>query len=568
MTDLLFSTSIHKRFWGAMLIWLTTGEAYAAQFMVTRDPVITWCKNYDGTNRCVSKPGTLFSAWNDYYMNEQAKTPNANCVRYNSNFRGNGTYLNGQPSTFVYDMTEVCKSPSSTTTTVGVGFQTTYNAYCGDWSLSNRFYGSGIFSATCYNYINISEPPQNGSCPNGNPVYPDSGLKVQNELDYISADGLIRFERRYRSDLGSFVSPTRGPIFDTANWSGRAVLVGPNGKISAFRSTSPSSFTPDANGLDRVVQNGAGTRWWVYRNNMHLEEYSLSGGLSSITLPDGRATKFARVETIVDGPYPFIFGETSGQSDQFGRTLSFEYNEHGRLGALTDPEGRKYVYEHDASDSSCASGLCDRLTKVIYPDGFARQYLFNEPAYTSGANLVGALTGINEIWPNEGTTAGKTVRVGTYTYDSSGKAIQTERANGLDRYSFALQMGSTDGFVTVTDPLNTKRTITLTPFLGANYPSAESQPEGAGCLASSSNTLYDKANGNVLSKDDFNGHRTCYAYSTASATSVGNLEITRVEGLPNTATCSGVLTNGVSLPLTNGTQSRKISTQWHPQWAL
>jgi YD repeat-containing protein len=86
----------------------------------------------------------------------------------------------------------------------------------------------------------------------------------------------------------------------------------------------------------------------------------------------------------------------------------------------------------------------------------------------------------------------------------------------------------------------------------------QSQPAGSGCSASTSAQTYD-ANGNVSSKDDFNGSRVCYANDLTR-----NLETARVEGLANTATCSTVTVANATLP----TGSRKVSSTWHPDWRL
>ena len=63
----------------------------------------------------------------------------------------------------------------------------------------------------------------------------------------------------------------------------------------------------------------------------------------------------------------------------------------------------------------------------------------------------------------------------------------------------------------------------------------------------------------MASRDDFNGKRSCYAYDLSR-----NLETARVEGLANTATCATYLPAGATLP----SGSRKVSTQWHPDWRL
>ena len=69
---------------------------------------------------------------------------------------------------------------------------------------------------------------------------------------------------------------------------------------------------------------------------------------------------------------------------------------------------------------------------------------------------------------------------------------------------------------------------------------------------------YDAA-GNLTSKDDFTNQRTCYANDL-----VRNLESARVEGLANTVDCTTVTSAGAVLPA----NSRKTSSQWHPDWRL
>ena len=112
--------------------------------------------------------------------------------------------------------------------------------------------------------------------------------------------------------------------------------------------------------------------------------------------------------------------------------------------------------------------------------------------------------------------------------------------------------------VSLGDPLGAQRVIQFTRMFGQIYGTSKSQPEGSGCAASTSAIAYD-ANGNVASRDDFNGSRVCYASDLYR-----NLETTRVEGLANTASCSSVTPANAALPL----GSRKVSSQWHPDWRL
>jgi YD repeat-containing protein len=91
---------------------------------------------------------------------------------------------------------------------------------------------------------------------------------------------------------------------------------------------------------------------------------------------------------------------------------------------------------------------------------------------------------------------------------------------------------------------------------GMSYLAGQSQSAGSGCGASSNAVTYD-SRGNVLSKDDFSGARTCYAYDASDR------ETARIEGLANTASCSTMLAAS-SLPA----GARKTTTTWHPDWRL
>lgn len=176
-----------------------------------------------------------------------------------------------------------------------------------------------------------------------------------------------------------------------------------------------------------------------------------------------------------------------------------------------------------------------------------RSYHYNEPAYTGGAHLPSALTGIT----NENG-----VRFATYQYDVQGRAIVTEHAEGANRYSLAYHA---DGSTTVTDPLGTQRTYHFQSVVGVIKSTGQSQPSGAGCGPAASNTSYD-VNGNVVSQTDFNGHKTCYAYDLTR-----NLETARIEGLPANQACPADLL--VYTPAADSAE-RVILTDWHPSFRL
>jgi YD repeat-containing protein len=91
-------------------------------------------------------------------------------------------------------------------------------------------------------------------------------------------------------------------------------------------------------------------------------------------------------------------------------------------------------------------------------------------------------------------------------------------------------------------------------------PAGVSQPGGSGCSAASSAITYD-ANGNLASRTDFDGHRTCYANDVAR-----NLETKRVEALVAGAASAASLATPPAPTIANPV--RTVSTQWHPDWRL
>ncbi|NBQ68298.1 MAG: RHS repeat protein [Nitrosomonadaceae bacterium] len=232
-------------------------------------------------------------------------------------------------------------------------------------------------------------------------------------------------------------------------------------------------------------------------------------------------------------------GRLTKVSDNVGRSLIFTYDSFNRVTTVTDPAGGIYQYAYDSVGN---------LTSVTFPDGRARTYHYNESAYTSGASLPNALTGITDE---------NGVRFATYTYDAQGRAVVTEHAGSLERYVLSY---STDGSYTrVTDPLGSQYTHHFQTILGIARSTGQSQPAGSGCSAASSTTTYD-VNGNVTSRADFNGNKTCYAYDLSR-----NLEITRVEGVSVGSNCPGDLASYTPAP---GSNERKILTDWHANFRL
>ena len=181
------------------------------------------------------------------------------------------------------------------------------------------------------------------------------------------------------------------------------------------------------------------------------------------------------------------------------------------------------------------------------PTAAARPTTTTNPRTPSGADLPHALTGITD---ENGD------RYATYQYSADGKAISTGHAGGADLHTLVY---NPDGSTTVTDPLGTQRTHNFTTILGVVKSTGQSQPGGSGCGPASSATTYDP-NGNIASRADFNGNKTCYAYDLTR-----NLETARVEGLASGSVCPTNLATYTPAP---NTAERKILTEWHPSFRL
>jgi YD repeat-containing protein len=390
----------------------------------------------------------------------------------------------------------------------------------------------------------------------GNPVNPGTGNKFQAETDLQEPGaGSLSLTRYYNSALEAYDGRlgghwqhtyTRRLLTDAGT---HATYYQADGKQLVF-TLQTGAWVGDADVPDILTEfkdsNQIPTGWTLRRAaNDDLESYDASGNLVAIQTRNGLTQSL----TYTDGTN----GATSGNggfvldaagnpttavlqlglllrvADNFGRTLTFGYDQFSHIVKITDPAGGVFLYGYSAQTS------LTNLTSVTYPDGHQRTYQYNESAQTGGANLPYALTGITDE---------NGARFATFSYDSSGRAIQTVHDAGgsnADRY---LLTYTTPGVqTTITDPLGTQRTYGFQATVGVAKNNGITQPSASGIGSASSATTYD-ANGNISSKTDFNGNLTNYSYDLTR-----DLETSRTEA--------------VGTP-----QARTISTQWHPIFRL
>ncbi|WKB56138.1 RHS repeat domain-containing protein [Eleftheria terrae] len=426
----------------------------------------------------------------------------------------------------------------------------------------------------CIPYVDRYEPKPR-ECGVGNPIYPVSGGKSE-----LLATGLhlgaLPLQLRYDSsrrvpDVVSPAASRTGEKLDAAGFGelwfsslhrrltvqagmkGATASRG-DGRLISFQGDGGGNFTAQTGEPDRLMYID-GQYLLVDGSTGTLESYNAAGQLTELWTTSGEVLRFTYIG-IGSALEEEVLAEVR---DDGGRSIRFEHE--------PSAFGQRVVRVLSASTPlmTISYDAAGNVSTLTWGDSSAQTFLYER------SDLPWALTGV--VSEN-----GK--RRSTFGYDTYGRAISTERAGGTDRYSVSY-VNPPAAYVTVTydavakvlwrvhswqAPLGTmitKPDMTTSAWGAAkigNVPriTSRSQPAGAGCPASSSATAYD-AQGNAVSRDDFNGKRVCYGYEPGRA-----LEGVRVEGLAKTASCETLIKDSATLPAT----ARKVSTRWHPDRRL
>jgi RHS repeat-associated protein len=470
--------------------------------------------------------------------------------------------FDGVPYQQFYDV-QSCNNGSCTTNANQGDIQT--GIVCPDGS------GAGYYNSPAMNRLiacavtiyDVQPPPKNcESCIGNPPIYAATGQKMQVETDYSGATGLD-FTRAYRSNNGFFASVLTQTFVNNslpagttssqcypAQWtyssaSGSScfpyisVYPNVNGGVAQYQLqtddgrsiqfTGPNNAVTQAADINERVTmltvSGA-TEWQVKREDDSTEVYSAAGSLIQKTLRGGRTFTYTYSTASTPANIAPSPGLLLTQSDAFGHTLSWQYNASGQMTQLTDPAGGGYQYSYTNGN----------LTGVIYPDESSKTFWYNESANTGGANLPTALTGITDE---------NGVRYATFQFNSTGLAVNTQHAGGVESYSINYPYTAYTGqnySATVTDPLGTVRTYHFSEDdLSYNLDTGQTQPAASGTGTVTQSESYD-ANGNLAWLSDYNGNVTHYVYDLTR-----NLETSRTEAY-GTA------------------QARTITTVWDANW--
>lgn len=352
----------------------------------------------------------------------------------------------------------------------------------------------------------------------GKPIFPATGEESFIEDDLrTNGPASLPFTRFYRSGWGGDASRASSILgqawthnYNTSLKASPATspigveITLPQGYVRSFTLVAGTANWTAANSADTLTQVGSG--WsWHRGDDDSTYNFDGSGKLQTTVLRNGRSTGYTyngagQIETVFNS---------------LGRSLAFTYSAD-KLVAVTSSDGRTLSYSYDGSG---------RLTTVGYPDSQSRSYLYENSSYPW------ALTGIQD-------EAGQ--RYATITYDSNGRATNSQLAGGAYEYKVSYPWGP--GYASVTDPLGTNRTYSYSAIQGQLAVSSSSLLSGEGEDVIRSRT--QDANGLITKETDFNYVDTTLTWDSGRRLPTS---VTRASGTPDAQT---------------------VTTQWHAMFAL
>jgi RHS repeat-associated protein len=255
-------------------------------------------------------------------------------------------------------------------------------------------------------------PPKCGGCEDGkdedvgNPIDPATGNKYERETDIAGGASGLTLTRSYNSqlthhDLGLGFGWSSTPLAQLKVFGVIVHLIRASGRGEVYSCPSSGVCTKDADALFTLTKDASG--YTLSHKNGSTQRFGTHGLLQSETDSTGKTATYAyganNKLSVVTGPY--------------GHTLSFTYN-GSRIATVTSGAGT-LSYSYDANGN---------LIKVTYPNGQAKHYHYENTAFPR------YLTGISHE-----EMGGPITRYATFAYDTSGMAVLTEHAGGVQRYT-------------------------------------------------------------------------------------------------------------------------------------
>jgi RHS repeat-associated protein len=267
------------------------------------------------------------------------------------------------------------------------------------------------------------------------PITPATGEKQLFETDWLDAGAHpLHIRRVYRSYGGSLKpysqvwSHSILPTLSSSAYSARVTL--PSGNVRNFsRAASGAANTvwlTRAKPTDSLTQIDAQTLIYSDGDTQEIYTFDASYRLQSVSQRNGWTMHYSYNSA----------GQISQITNHFGRSLQLAYNSAGQLSQITTPDAQNIRYDYNAQGS---------LSSVALPDGKTRLYQYG---ISSFAHLLTSVIDENAQL------------LSSYSYDSFGRAIETTKQGGVDRFqvNYGSATGNQISSATITDPLGTART--------------------------------------------------------------------------------------------------------------
>lgn len=329
----------------------------------------------------------------------------------------------------------------------------------------------------------------------GNPVIRSTGNKIEPELDFSSQGEMgLYLQRTYNhyASHGGYFGDRWVSNFDYTleYWGNSLVARRPDGRGIGFTRDGTSSRWNEnkAQPVAYIIRNSDGSHT-LYNEDGGVEQYHFLGYIMELKNKAGISWVFHR-----DGNQ-----RLTQVTHSSGRSIHFVLDGY-MVVRVIDPEGNVYRYSYTSAgtdDPYAGVYYARRLDKVILP---------GTPETAITYHYEGDGRDINRL-------VGKSyngVRYSTFAYDGEERAIRTEHAEGVERYTFnyAVDSALNKLRVTETNPLGRQtvhhyhdgRKVKVDGLASPN------------CPAAAQNTAYD-ANGYPDVVTDFVGNAIDYDYS-------------------------------------------------------
>lgn len=439
-----------------------------------------------------------------------------------------------------------------------------------DWYPNGYEYTWGV-SATYYEGYAISsdDPSNSGEC-EGNPCDVTTGNKIETVEDYNSRN--ITFTRHYntgRADTSHFGmywghsfetkfnhymqsiptfsksnSPSANKTSGAFSTEAQACASGWGEIKDFYRGGSLSEYAAVWENDLCLVKDGQGkvlARPSIIRDGARVSKptsvytrITTANGTSYIFLPTGSSPgEYYEVngEPVFlsggNGSYTFVY--PNGQKDQFessrlvSRTLSdgtvlvIERDNYGRVSRIVDP------YDHSISLTYTDN---HQIASVEHPDGLI-QYTYDAAqnletvTYEDNSSVTYHYENVDFPYHLTGYTDQNNVLFASWRYDDKGRVIESKHALDTD----LVQLEYFPDRTVVTDGMGGERIYHMENRGGKRVVASVSGDRCYDCNQNQAQTRQHDEYGNIISRTDWEGVVTNYAYNEAG------LEISRVEAV-------------------------------------